>query len=218
MTSRGQKRPRSISFASNHFDTKPRDLEWKRSKTNLSSFADHTKATFTSPATAHNSYNNKNNRINAPATITDEFRIKKVLSNTRLTMVCKSVLRETGEVVVTKTVFKDSNRRSFRAIRLLRKEALAMASLKGHKRIIPLLRVIEDDEKLCLVMKYAEGGDLYEYIKARGSLSKEDSYRIFGQLVEGLSYAHSRGFIHRDIKPGWLFTFLKRKPPPLRFN
>lgn len=197
MIPRGQKRPRSVSVGPISADTRQRDNEWKRNKRNPSSFKEQTNA---SPPTDVQSHSES-----APGSClwkVGEFRVTQLLSHNKLTMVCKAEHRDTGEVVVTKTVYKDSNRKCFKALKLLRKEALVLSSLQGHPRILPLLQVIEDDDRLCLVMKYAEGGDLFEYIRARGSLSREDAYRIFGQIVEGLSYAHSRGFIHRDIKPG----------------
>lgn len=65
--------------------------------------------------------------------------------------------------------------------------------------------VVEDEKVLCVVLRLAEGGDLFEYIRAHGKLSREESWRIFSQVVEGISYAHSQGFIHRDIKPENIF-------------
>jgi len=94
-----------------------------------------------------------------------------------------------------------------------RREASIMAALNGHKRIVRLLGVEEEQERLAIIMQLGEGGDLLEHIllekrkRSRmglgpGGLSRNEAYRIFSQLVEALSFAHSSGFVHRDIKPG----------------
>ena len=208
-----QKRPRSVSMSPTRADTNTRESEWKRNKRNIVSFAEQTQADTPTSNPADSKSIGR-----SPSSPFGGYRLLQILAHNRMTMVSKSVNIETGEIVVMKTVFKDvlDRKHGFKALKLLRKEALVLSSLQGHPRIIPLVKVYEDDDRLCIIMRYAEGGDLFEYIRARGSLSREAAYRIFGQIVEGISFAHSRGFIHRDIKPGtvillskYLFEFMK---------
>ncbi len=70
-----------------------------------------------------------------------------------------------------------------------------------HKNIIRLHGVFENESRLCIVMDYAEGGDLFELIKKKGKLPVDEARRLFRQLVSALSYMHSKGYMHRDIKP-----------------
>ena len=69
----------------------------------------------------------------------------------------------------------------------------------------------EDDTNLCLVMEYADKGDLYQKIlqfKKIGCLIEEiDIWRIFIQMVKGLKALHDLNIIHRDLKSSNIFLF-----------
>ena len=69
----------------------------------------------------------------------------------------------------------------------------------------------EDDTNLCLVMEYADKGDLYQKIlqfKKIGCLIEEvDIWRIFIQMVKGLKALHDLNIMHRDLKSANIFLF-----------
>ncbi|MFT3660795.1 MAG: serine/threonine-protein kinase [Gordonia sp. (in: high G+C Gram-positive bacteria)] len=87
------------------------------------------------------------------------------------------------------------------------REAATVAALK-HPNIIDVLDVGEDDAGDGVVlpwlsMSYIEGMDLADLLhKTRGPMAPEEVLRIARGLAAGLDYAHARGVIHRDIKPG----------------
>lgn len=64
--------------------------------------------------------------------------------------------------------------------------------------------LIENPSALCIVMEYADGGDLYEKIvehKKKGTYFEEgDIWEIFLQIVKGLKYLHELKILHRDLK------------------
>ena len=72
-----------------------------------------------------------------------------------------------------------------------KQEALAIASL-NHPNICTLHDIGPD----YLVMEYVEGEEL------RGPLPIEDALRLAMQIAEALGAAHSKGILHRDLKPG----------------
>ena len=49
-------------------------------------------------------------------------------------------------------------------------------------------------------MELCAGGDLLNYVRKRRKLKEEVAKYVFRQVVEGLSYCHSKGIVHRDIK------------------
>ncbi len=88
----------------------------------------------------------------------------------------------------------------------IRKEYTIMSQLTPHENVIKLYQVIESDNFIAIVMEYAEGGDLFQYIKDQGgALEVDDVWRVFRQLVRALMFVHSNGFVHRDLKPENVF-------------
>src|SRR5699024_9675225 len=52
-----------------------------------------------------------------------------------------------------------------------------------------------------IILEYVEGGTLKELIQKRGPLSPKTAINIACQVLDALQYAHTRGIIHRDVKP-----------------
>ncbi|KAI9331489.1 kinase-like domain-containing protein [Obelidium mucronatum] len=77
-----------------------------------------------------------------------------------------------------------------------------ISSTLEHENVIRTVDLIQDEKKRwCVVMEYAEGGDLYAKISG-GLLTDPDTIDcFFKQLLKGVSYLHSMGVAHRDLKP-----------------
>jgi NIMA (never in mitosis gene a)-related kinase len=69
----------------------------------------------------------------------------------------------------------------------------------------------EESEALCIVMEYADKGDLYQkivHLKKIGCLIEEiDAWKIFIQMVRGLKSLHDLKILHRDLKSANIFLF-----------
>lgn len=70
----------------------------------------------------------------------------------------------------------------------------------SHQNIIHLFNTIETEDSVNLVLEYAPGGDLLNYVKGHGRLQESVARDIMGQLIHGLAYAHALGVVHRDMK------------------
>ncbi len=81
-----------------------------------------------------------------------------------------------------------------------KRELKLIASLE-HPAIVPVYDVgEEDDGRQYFVMRYMGGDSLSDWIK-KGVLSLQDTAIIIERLASALDYAHSKGIVHRDIKP-----------------
>lgn len=87
------------------------------------------------------------------------------------------------------------------ALRRFQSEAKA-ASLIKHPNAIEIIDVgIANDVQPYIVMEFVDGRSLSDFLRANGPLLISDAVRIFKQIAEALSVAHTHGIIHRDIKP-----------------
>ncbi|GFN90903.1 nuak family snf1-like kinase 1 [Plakobranchus ocellatus] len=64
----------------------------------------------------------------------------------------------------------------------------------------PSFAVFEKKDKIVLVMDYAQGGELYDYLNNMGRLSEWEARRIFRQIVSAIHCCHQNGIVHRDLK------------------
>ena len=73
----------------------------------------------------------------------------------------------------------------------------------AHAHIVRLCDSIEFTDACYVVMVRYDGPDLHEHIHAqpRGALCEADARRLFGHLLDAVRHAHSRGFLHCDLKP-----------------
>ena len=70
----------------------------------------------------------------------------------------------------------------------------------NHPYVVRLLETIENAKRIHIVMEYAGGGNLCNYVKARRRLPEAEARKVFLQLLLAVEYMHGLGIIHRDIK------------------
>jgi TonB family protein len=80
------------------------------------------------------------------------------------------------------------------------REARTAAQLE-HPNIIPIYRVGRTGRVIYFVMKLLRGSSLSDVIAERGALSVAEMRKMLKETASALGYAHSRGIVHRDIKP-----------------
>ena len=69
-----------------------------------------------------------------------------------------------------------------------------------HKNIVRLYEYFETDKYLLFVIEVCAGGDLLNYVRRRRRLKEDLAKCLFKQIIEALSYCHSKSILHRDIK------------------
>lgn len=106
--------------------------------------------------------------------------------------------RNTGEEVAIKYIKKTKIHDDVDLGRI-RREIRIMSSL-SHPHIINVREVFENKDKIILVMEYAKGGELYDYINDRHRLSEKEARRLYRQIVSAIHHCHENGIVHRDLK------------------
>lgn len=109
-----------------------------------------------------------------------------------------------GRDVALKTIhlneIEDPNERQFLKERLFR-EAKS-AGILSHPNIVTVYQIGEQDGLTYIAMEFVEGFNLGELLGREPRPTMELLLSVFDQTAVALDYAHSRGVVHRDIKPG----------------
>jgi serine/threonine protein kinase len=108
-------------------------------------------------------------------------------------------LRSSKKKVAVK-VIKKSSVTSRRQLHQLCREVQTLSSLR-HEAIISFYGVVDNRENLYLLLEYAAGGELFDFIVKQGRLSEGVAARCFRDMVRSVRYIHARSIVHRDIKP-----------------
>ncbi|XP_065354273.1 uncharacterized protein Nuak1 isoform X2 [Calliphora vicina] len=126
------------------------------------------------------------------------FDIIKKLGQGTYGKVQLGINKETGQEVAIKTIKKCKIEAESDLVRI-RREVQIMSSVQ-HPNIIHIYEVFENREKMVLVMEFAAGGELYDYLSERKVLNEEEARRIFRQVATAVYYCHKHKICHRDLK------------------
>ena len=127
------------------------------------------------------------------------YTIERELTGGGMSRVFVAKEHALGREVVIKVLPPDLaagvNRERFR-------REVQLAARLSQPYIVPLLHAGEHGELLWFTMPYIPGESLRTRLQRTGPLKLPEVVKLLRDVVEALAYAHSRGVIHRDIKPG----------------
>ena len=129
----------------------------------------------------------------------DAYTIERELTGGGMSRVFVAIEHALGREVVIKVLPPELaagvNRDRFR-------REVQLAARLSHPYIVPLLSAGEHGELLWFTMPFIPGESLRARLERGGPCSMRETLQLLRDVVEALAYAHSRGVIHRDIKPG----------------
>ncbi|XP_047243517.1 MAP/microtubule affinity-regulating kinase 3-like isoform X3 [Girardinichthys multiradiatus] len=103
----------------------------------------------------------------------------------------------TGREVAIKII--DKTQLNPTSLQKLLREVRIMKIL-NHPNIVKLFEVIETEKTLYLVMEYASGGEVFDYLVAHGRMKEKEARAKFRQIVSAVQYCHQKHIVHRDLK------------------
>ena len=129
----------------------------------------------------------------------DRYEILEVIGTGGMAVVYKALDHRLNRQVAVK-ILKDefSGDEEFR--RRFRAEGEAVAML-SHPNIVQVFDVSSSDAANYIVMELIDGISLKQYMEVKGVLNWKETLHFAMQIAKGLEHAHSRGIVHRDIKP-----------------
>ena len=129
----------------------------------------------------------------------NRYEILEVIGTGGMAVVFKAKCHRLNRLVAIKMLKKDlSEDAEFR--RRFHDESQAVAML-SHPNIMAVYDVSRGGDMDYIVMELIDGITLKQYMERRGRLNWPEALHFITQIMKGLSHAHSRGIIHRDIKP-----------------
>ena len=133
------------------------------------------------------------------AAIGDRFSIERLLGQGGMGAVYLARDRQLDRHVAIKVLPPEFAQQSDLRERFLR-ETRTAASF-SHPNIVPVFSVEDRDGLLAFAMGYVEGESVADLVKRSGPMSVRDTVRMLQDVSYAMAYAHSRGVVHRDIKP-----------------
>jgi len=129
----------------------------------------------------------------------NRYEILEVIGSGGMAVVYKARCHRLNRLVAIK-ILKDEFSQDAEFRRRFHAESQAVAML-SHPNIVSVYDVSHSDGVDYIVMELIEGITLKQYMEQKGQLNWREALHFATQIAKALEHAHSRGIIHRDIKP-----------------
>ncbi|PBP16947.1 Protein kinase-like (PK-like) [Diplocarpon rosae] len=107
--------------------------------------------------------------------------------------------QEGGVQVAVKLIRRDSVGTNPTRLAKIYREIAILREI-SHPNIVRLHEMVETEKQIGIILEYASGGELFDYILNHRYLKDNAARRLFAQLVSGVGYLHKKGIVHRDLK------------------
>ncbi|KAJ7311305.1 hypothetical protein JRQ81_006921 [Phrynocephalus forsythii] len=134
--------------------------------------------------------------------VEDIYEIEEELGSGQFAIVKKCREKSTGKAYAAKFIKKRQSRASRRGVRReeIEREVKILQQIL-HANIIQLHDVYENKTDVVLILELVSGGELFDFLAQKESLSEEEATQFIKQILDGVHYLHARKIAHFDLKP-----------------
>ncbi|XP_057255784.1 death-associated protein kinase 2 isoform X2 [Pezoporus wallicus] len=147
--------------------------------------------------------------------VEDIYEIGEELGSGQFAIVKKCRDKSTGLEYAAKFIKKRQSRASRRGVRReeIEREVSILQQIL-HANIIKLHDIYENKTDVVLILELVSGGELFDFLAQKESLSEEEATRFIKQILDGVNYLHSKKIAHFDLKPENIMLLDKNIPIP----
>ncbi|XP_054421281.1 death-associated protein kinase 2 isoform X2 [Pteronotus mesoamericanus] len=147
--------------------------------------------------------------------VEDFYDIGEELGSGQFAIVKKCQEKSTGLEYAAKFIKKRQSRASRRGVcrEEIEREVSILRQLL-HPNIITLHDVFENRTDVVLILELVSGGELFDFLAQKESLSEEEATSFIKQILDGVNYLHAKKIAHFDLKPENIMLLDKNIPIP----
>ncbi|XP_068060585.1 death-associated protein kinase 2 isoform X3 [Anomalospiza imberbis] len=134
--------------------------------------------------------------------VEDIYEIGEELGSGQFAIVKKCREKSTGVEYAAKFIKKRQSRASRRGVSReeIEREVTILQQIL-HVNIVKLHDIYENKTDVVLILELVSGGELFDFLAQKESLSEEEATRFIKQILDGVNYLHSKKIAHFDLKP-----------------
>ncbi|XP_060924421.1 death-associated protein kinase 2a isoform X2 [Limanda limanda] len=147
--------------------------------------------------------------------VEDFYEIGEELGSGQFAIVKQCTEESTGRGFAAKFIKKRPSTASSRGVRReeIEREVNILQQIQ-HPNIVTLHDVYENRSDVVLILELVSGGELFDFLAQKESLSEEEATQFIKQILEGVNYLHARNIAHFDLKPENIMLLDKNVPLP----
>ncbi|XP_030586899.1 death-associated protein kinase 2 isoform X2 [Archocentrus centrarchus] len=134
--------------------------------------------------------------------VEDFYELGEVLGSGQFAIVKRCTEKSTGNAYAAKFIKKRLSRVSRRGVKKeeIEREVGILQQLQ-HPNIVELHDVYENRTDVVLILELVSGGELFDFLAQKESLSEEEATQFIKQVLDGVQHLHSKKIAHFDLKP-----------------
>ncbi|XP_041956857.1 death-associated protein kinase 1 [Alosa sapidissima] len=147
--------------------------------------------------------------------VEDQYNIGEELGSGQFAVVRKCRKKSTGVEYAAKFIKKRRSKSSRRGVSKddIEREVSILKEIQ-HPNVITLHDVFENKSDVILILELVAGGELFDFLAEKESLTEEEATEFLKQILDGVLYLHSKRIAHFDLKPENIMLLNRSAPHP----